>query len=147
MFTTIVWGTDGSEAADRALEYAKELATSSGTRLFGVHVDERFTGGRSTGAPVLADEDELRSRARGQIETARTEGFDASFDILHCTAGRTAHALAEFAESVDADVIVIGTHGHSPLTGALLGSVAQGLLHRAPCPVLAVPPVHALVHA
>jgi nucleotide-binding universal stress UspA family protein len=38
-------------------------------------------------------------------------------------------------------VIVVGTRGHGPLAGALLGSVAQHLLHDAPCPVLAIPPL------
>lgn len=140
MFKNIVWATDGSESADRALAYAKELASTSDARIFAVHGDERIAGGRSAGIPVFADEPDLRAAIRDQVDAARAEGFDASFDVVHCTAGRTPHAIAEFAENVDADVIVVGTRGHSPFAGALLGSVAQGLLHSAACPVLAVPP-------
>jgi nucleotide-binding universal stress UspA family protein len=140
MFKNIVWATDGSESADRALAFAKELASSSGAKLYAVHSDEHLAGGRSSGVPVLADEDDLRSAIRTQVETTRAEGFDASFQTVHCTAGRTPHAIADFAQSVDADVIVVGTRGRSPLAGALLGSVTQGLLHSATCPVLAVPP-------
>lgn len=140
MFTKIVWATDGSESADRALAYAKELASRSDAKLYAFHSNEHLVGGRSAGVPVLADEPDLKSKIRTQVETARTEGFDASFETVTCTAGRTPHAVADFAESVDADVIIVGTRGHSPLAGALLGSVTQGLLHLAPCPVLAVPP-------
>jgi nucleotide-binding universal stress UspA family protein len=38
-----------------------------------------------------------------------------------------------------ADVVVVGTRGHTAIGGLLLGSVTQRLLHVAPCPVLAVP--------
>jgi nucleotide-binding universal stress UspA family protein len=140
MFTNIVWATDGSASADRALTYAKELATTSGAKLFAVHSEEHFLGGRSSGATVFADEPDLENRIRTQVNTARDEGFEASFETAPCAAGQTARTIAEFAQSVDADVIVVGTRGHSPLAGALLGSVAQGLLHSAPCPILVVPP-------
>lgn len=140
MFKNIVWATDGSESADRALAFAKELAATSDARLFAIHSDEHLVGGRSAGVPVLADEPDVRTRIREQVDTARSEGYDASFEAVRCTAGRTAHVIADFAHDVDADVIVVGTRGHSPFAGALLGSVTQGLLHVAACPVLAVPP-------
>ena len=47
--------------------------------------------------------------------------------------------IADAAREVDADVIVVGTRGHAPIAGLLLGSVTQRLLHIAPCPVLSVP--------
>jgi nucleotide-binding universal stress UspA family protein len=50
-----------------------------------------------------------------------------------------ARVVADIAHEDDADVIVVGTRGHSPLVGALVGSVTQRLLHIAPCPVIAVP--------
>ena len=48
-----------------------------------------------------------RKKIQVQVEAARTEGFDASFETVHCTAGRTPHTIADFAQSVDADVIVV----------------------------------------
>ncbi len=53
--------------------------------------------------------------------------------------GGPAHVIAEIADHVSADLIVTGTRGHSPLSGLLLGSVTQRLLHIAKQPVLAVP--------
>lgn len=43
--------------------------------------------------------------------------------------------------AADAALVVVGTHGHSPAMGALLGSVSNGLLHKAVTPVVVVPPL------
>jgi len=139
MFKTIVWATDGSEAADRALPSAKELATGEGRSLVVMHIKERFVSGRASGDPVLADEDELEAKIRGQVEQARGEGLAATFQLVSGGGGHAAHLIADAARECGADVIVVGTRGHAPVAGLLLGSVTQRLLHVAPCPVLAVP--------
>jgi nucleotide-binding universal stress UspA family protein len=54
--------------------------------------------------------------------------------------GGPAHAIASIADGANADLIVVGTRGHSPVAGLLLGGVTQRLLHIAHQPVLAVPP-------
>jgi nucleotide-binding universal stress UspA family protein len=138
MFKTIVWATDGSDAADRALPYVKSLAEGLGKTLIVVHAKELMLG-RAGGYPVLADEDELEAKIRGQVEEAREEGFEATFKLVAGGAPHAAHMIADAAEEVGADVIVVGTRGHGPIAGLLLGSVTQRLLHIAPCPVLAVP--------
>jgi len=143
MFKTIVWATDGSEGADRALGFAKDLAASGGAKLVAVHVKELMLG-RAAGFPVLADKDQLAAKIHQQVEAAREEGFDAIFDLRTGAAGRAAQLIVDAARTAGADVIVVGTRGHSPVTGLLVGSITQRLLHVAPCPVLAVPPAAAL---
>jgi nucleotide-binding universal stress UspA family protein len=54
--------------------------------------------------------------------------------------GGPAHSIAEIAAKADADLIVVGTRGHSAVGGLLVGSVTQRLLQIADQPVLAVPP-------
>jgi nucleotide-binding universal stress UspA family protein len=139
MFRLIIWATDGSEAADRALPVVKALAAGEGRSLVVVHSKERFLGGRAAGYPVRADEDELQAKVEAQVEALRTEGLDATFRLVTGPAGHAAHMVADVADEVGADVIVVGTRGHGPMAGLLLGSVTQRLLHIAPCPVLAVP--------
>jgi nucleotide-binding universal stress UspA family protein len=138
MFKTIVWATDGSDAADRALPYAKSLADGPGRTLVVVHAKELMVG-RSGGYPVLADEDEIEAKIRGQVKEAREEGFDATFKLVAGGAPHAAHMIVGAANEVGADMIIVGTRGHSPIAGLLLGSVTQRLLHVSPCPVLAVP--------
>ena len=138
MFKTIVWATDGSDAADKALPYAKSLAEGHGRTLVVVHAKE-FLVGRAGGYPLLADEDELEAKIRGQVKAAREEGVDATFKLVTGRAQHAAHMIADAAEEAGADVIIVGTRGHGPIAGLLLGSVTQRLLHIASCPVLAVP--------
>jgi nucleotide-binding universal stress UspA family protein len=57
---------------------------------------------------------------------------------LHVMMGDAAATITEFAESHDCSQIVIGTRGHSGLTGTLLGSVAMKVVHLAKVPVLLV---------
>ncbi len=106
MFEVIVWASDGSDHADRALNYARELAEANSARLVAVHVGE-VTVGRGAGYPVQIDEEEVEQKIQ---------------------------------KEAGAELIVVGTRGQGPISGLLLGSVTQRLLHIAPCPVLAVPP-------
>lgn len=138
MFKTIIWATDGSQIADGALPFAKELAESDGGRLVVVHINEMFSG-RASGFPLLADEEELEAKITTQVDELRAEGFDATFTLASGASTEAAHSIADVAGREDADVIVVGTRGHRPMAGVLVGSVTQRLLHIAPCPVLAVP--------
>jgi nucleotide-binding universal stress UspA family protein len=139
MFGVIIWASDGSEHADRALDYARELADANAARLLAVHVKE-ITVGRGAGYPVQLDEEEVERKIQGQAKDLTDAGINASYEQLAATAGGAAHALADAASEVGAQLIVVGTRGQGPISGLLLGSVTQRLLHIAPCPVLAVPP-------
>ena len=138
MFKSIVWATDGSDSADLALEYAKTLARESNASLVVIHCDE-FLAGRGGGQPVFANAEDIKAKIDRQAHALRDEGFDASLQIVSATAGSAAHAIADAAAGIPADLIVMGTRGHTPLAGLLLGGVAQRLLHIAPCPVFVVP--------
>jgi nucleotide-binding universal stress UspA family protein len=138
MFKTIIWATDGSEAAERALSTALELAAEANGRLLVVHANERL-GGRGGGAPAFADEEDLQSEFVSKVNDLVASGVNASFHVVSGLNTDPADLIAEFAKEADADLIVVGTRGHGRVAGMLLGSVTQGLLHKAPCPVLAVP--------
>jgi nucleotide-binding universal stress UspA family protein len=138
MFKTILWATDGSANADRALPYARELAETSGAKLVVAHCRELLTG-RAGGLPVNADEPDLIGKIRSQVAELHAAGIDAHDQIVTTTGLGAPTVIAGIAKDVDADLIVVGTRGHSALVGLLVGSVTQRLLHIAPCPVLAVP--------
>ena len=138
MFKTIVWATDGSELADRALENVRQLAEIHGSRIVAVHANQLLTG-RGGGGPVLADEPDLRERIADQVEELRKAGFDAKLDV-RSGHHEVAKLVESAAEEVDADLIVVGTHGHGGVAATLMGSVARSLCHISSRPLLVVPP-------
>lgn len=141
MFNTVVWATDGSESADRALPYAKKLAMQDGAALVVVHSVEHMVGPRAGGFPVHADEDEVNAKIERQVEALAADGVNVTSQTLGGPSViGAAHMIADVARDVGADLIIVGTRGHTPLSGLMLGGVTQRLLHIAPCPVLAVPP-------
>lgn len=139
MFKTIVWATDGSELADVALEQVRELAREDGARIVAVHANELLRG-RPGGQPALADEPELEEKLGRQIEELRSVGLDARLVVRTGNQG-VPTLIAQAADEVDADLIVVATHGAGGLTAALMGSVARGLCHTARKPLLVIPPV------
>jgi nucleotide-binding universal stress UspA family protein len=138
MFETIVWATDGSEHADRALTHVIELARAHHSKVVAVHANELLEG-RYGGAPLLADEPDLIAKIKGQVAELHELGIDAELKVVKGT--RDVHELiAAAAREVEAELIVVGTHGWGGFRAAVLGSVARGLLHAATCPVMAIPP-------
>lgn len=138
MFKTIVLALDGSEGSKRAIPIAQELARRDGAKIVIAHVEEKVAG--KGGAEIYADEDEIRDAVREQAEELSDAGTETSVEMATVMLGGPAHAIAEIADRADADLIVVGTRGQSPVTGLLLGGVTQRLLHISHRPVLAVPP-------
>ena len=138
MFQTIVLALDGSEGSRRATPLAVELARRDNARLVIAHVAEKVAG--KGGGDRYVDEDEIKQGIRKQGDELKEQGIDASVEMANVVIGGPAHAIAEIANRAGADLIVVGTRGHSAVTGLLLGGVTQRLLHIADRPVLAVPP-------
>lgn len=138
MFKSIIWATDGSASADRALPYVKSLASAGNTEVLVLHADQLLMS--RSGQHVLADEDDVRDKIDAQAKELSDAGITAGARIVKVTTGTSpAHTIADTAREVGSDLIVVGTRGHTALGGLLLGSVTQRLLHIAPCPVFAVP--------
>jgi nucleotide-binding universal stress UspA family protein len=138
---TILVPIDFSTHAEAVIEWAAHLAEEHGSKLVMLHayhlpVDFQQLEGAylppDFWTQVKADAAENLERAaaplraRGlTVETVVREGYPAT-------------AIEEEARDRHADLIVIGTRGHSGLKHLLLGSVAERVVQKAPCPVLAV---------
>jgi nucleotide-binding universal stress UspA family protein len=138
MFKTIVLALDGSEGSRRAIPMASELALRNNARLVIVHVDERIAG--KAGGDVHPDEAEIQVTIRQHTEELSKQGIETTVRMRDVMVGGPARSIADVASEEGADLIVVGTRGHSALAGILLGGVTQRLLHLAHRPVLAIPP-------
>jgi nucleotide-binding universal stress UspA family protein len=139
MFTSIVWSNDGSESAERALPLVRGLANEGGATVTIVHVVERVEGLGGVGPPRRADEGHVQEHLRQVAAELSQHGISASVDVRGDVGTRPAHEIATVAKEIGADLIVVGTRGHTAIGGLLVGSVTSRLLHIAPCPVLVVP--------
>jgi nucleotide-binding universal stress UspA family protein len=141
MFTKVIWATDGSEHADRAMPYAVQGAQADGAELHVVHVVEKLVGTRVGGMDALVDEDEIKAKVSRQAKAITAEdGVKTSVRVVAALGNHVADRIAEIAQDAGADLIVVGTRGHGALGSFVLGGVTQRLLHVSSCPVLSVPP-------
>jgi nucleotide-binding universal stress UspA family protein len=143
MYQVIVVGTDGSERAAIAVQHALSLAKLCDARLHVVHVTrpvstlgaEQFDPGLVTAVAFEAAHDE-RERIRGEIAAqAEERGVPAE---VHVVEGHPPEMLVKSAESVGADVLVLGNRGMTGLRRLVLGSVPNKVSHHCPCSLLIV---------
>jgi len=137
MPSSIVVGYDGSEGARAALARAVDLAKLDGSRLiivFGFEIPAAWGG--ETGDYRRAVRELGEERTRDAVERVRDAGVEFEVELVP---ERPAEGLVHVAERLGASMIVVGTHGEHPITGAILGSVPHKLLHISPVPVLVVP--------
>jgi nucleotide-binding universal stress UspA family protein len=89
--------------------------------------------------PTAAVPHELRGNDREPLtealRLAEEAGVDANAELLR---GDAVDEIVAYADTIDADLIVVGSRGHGALTSALLGSVSRGILREARRPVLVV---------
>lgn len=147
MFKKILCATDGSTRSEGALALAGTLAVDADAILEVVHVIEYLGAGRAAGLDARCDEPEIRARVQEQTAALAQRGVQSRTHLPRAIKSHTAQKIAELARDLDADLIVVGSRGHSVLTGAILGSVTQRLMHEASCPVLALPPTRKPVAA
>ena len=140
MFQTIMWATDGTDNADRALPYAKALAQQEGAKLIVAHVVERYASHKASGLAVHADEEQVEEKLQKLTAQLSDERLDTDLKIVSHVGPQPAHEIADMARDAGADLIVVGCRGHGAVAGLVLGSVTQRLLHVSPCPVLVIPP-------
>jgi nucleotide-binding universal stress UspA family protein len=139
VFKKIVLGLDGSDHADRAIPIARDLAQEGGGEIVVVHVRE-IVAARGGAHPVRIDEGEIQAKIDDQVKELAASGIETSIKTFAVVSGGPAHEIAAVAEAEGADLIVVGTRGHTAVAALVLGSVTLRLLHLAHCPVLAVPP-------
>jgi nucleotide-binding universal stress UspA family protein len=143
--TRILCPVDLSAPSQQALRYAAALSSWYGARLTVLHVftDVPVFGaaspfGASTMAAVVIGESQMiERRAAVQRFVADTIG-DRPADIVLRDGSNAAVEIV--VEAAGVSLIVMGTHGYSGIDHLLLGSVAEKVLRKAPCPVLVVPP-------
>lgn len=142
---------DFSETTEDLLTHTRTLAAALRAKVFLLHVIAPATpvlDMENTIEPLRPVEDQPESpegilpesRAHEQLqeiaETLKSQGIEVSAHLAH---NDEVKAIIEAAERFGAGMIILGSHGHGALYHLLIGSVSEGVVRRAQCPVLIVP--------
>lgn len=147
-FKTILLTSDLSENADAAAPYAVELATRFGGTIHLVHVfeDAAFYAAAAASEGMMVDSSDwiaasLRDREKKLGELSQKLAISSRIPVKPVMRqGHAATEIVEAAKSLNADCVVIATHGRTGLSHLVFGSVAERVVRLSPCPVLSVRP-------
>lgn len=130
----ILFPTDFSHTGDAALEMATSLARERGAKLLIVHVEEP-PAAYGAGEMYYGMPDPVTDDLRKMLDQVQPTDPQIPCDRRLIT-GDPATAIARLAEEEQVELVVMGTHGRTGLMRLLMGSVAEVVVRRAPCPVL-----------
>ena len=140
MIKKILVPIDFSDYSKKALQYTVKLAKTFNAELFLVYVIEPmvYPADLSMGQMVIPQSEvNLSEKANTELEELATNeiGDSLKYNIFIKT-GKPFMEIIETATEVDADLIIIATHGHTGVEHLLFGSTSEKVVRKAPCPVL-----------
>jgi nucleotide-binding universal stress UspA family protein len=139
-FNIIVVPTDLSDYSLRALPYAVGLAERFEARLKILCINEPavpISDVTWAGIDVHAADDALLSEARQALDRIVREQVPTGLDVeATVVTGNAVEGIIQYAREENADLLVMCTHGRTGLSHVLMGSTAEAVVRRAPCPVL-----------
>lgn len=131
---------DFSDCSKKALRYAIALAKPHEASITLLYVvTPPLPMGEPSGIDYVQFTSETRARTQQQLQALAAEEVHGEVITKSLvSSGSPTQEILATAASIPADIIVISTHGRTGLTHALLGSVTEHVVQRAPCPVLVV---------
>ena len=141
----IVAALDFSDSTPGVLETAVGLAGAYEAELHLLHVLEPEPTYTAYGftpdefPAIHTFQEEARKRAKLKLDELAAGVPDALLAGAELGEGSPLQALVEFVKEKDADLVVLGSHGHGVVASLLIGSVAEGMVRKALIPTLVVP--------
>jgi len=130
----VLFPTDHTAWSETAFAHAAHLAQRHRATLHILTVSREESEGVLVTAPSLADA--FQARLHDAAATA------VGVEVVHADIGARSveHGILDYAERIDADLVVMATHGRRGLDHAFIGSIAEAVVRRSECPVLTVRP-------
>jgi nucleotide-binding universal stress UspA family protein len=121
------------------MPYVKALGSENDAQVVVFHADQLLMS-RGGGQHQDADEHGTREKVQAQAQQLAEAGVSARDEVIHVAVGESsAQTIAQAANEMNCDLIVVGTRGHTQLGGLLVGSTTTRLLQISPCPIFVVP--------
>ncbi|MFC6873310.1 universal stress protein [Halobellus marinus] len=138
MYDDILIPTDGSEGTRGAIEHGIDLATKYGATLHTLYVVNTNVTVETTSAQTLAALEEIGQEAIDEV-IQQAEAADVETIEGTVAQGVPHHAILDYVDENDVDLVVMGTHGRTGLDRYLLGSVTEKVVRLSEVPVVTVP--------
>jgi nucleotide-binding universal stress UspA family protein len=138
----VLAAVDFSPVSDEVCRVAADLAASIGARAVVLHVSEPEVDYVGVAPPELfpMTQDTAVQVIEGRLRAAREifQGRSVSAEVLHLWGPIVGTIISE-VERNQADMVVLGSHGHGAFYNLIVGSVAEGVIRHSKVPVLVVP--------
>jgi len=148
MHKHILIPTDGSETAQKGVDYGLALAKDLGAKVTVVNITDPYPlSGLAIGAGWIPSEEEMNQYNEGQKEgaakileavKAQADSLGVDTALVHVSEARAAEAILQTAEARGAHLIVMSSHGRRGVERVLLGSQTAEVLAYSTIPVLVV---------
>lgn len=137
MYDRILVATDGSADANRAVTHALEQAAQHDADLYAIFVVDTDTYSEPVLSSVELDTIQAEDWGNEQLAEIEDRGEAQEVDVTtSCRHGKPYLSIIEYADEIDADLIVLGYHGHSHAETDQIGSVTDRVVQNAGRPVL-----------
>ena len=127
---------DFSDFCDATNEYASTMAKANNAKIVYIHVAQPEIPYASY-AYVNVEREEKEALEQLHELKPTIDGIEAEYVVKF---GIPSQQIVEYANENDIDLIVIGTHGRTGIMRVLMGSVAEAVVRKAECPVMAIKP-------
>ncbi len=138
----VLYPTDFSARSAVALAHALDLAAPLGAEIHVLHVAEEGSLTQQRHVPHELERNltvRMREAVNAELHMLHYKALKDLKLFYHVRGGQPADEILAFAEAKGADLIVLGTHGRRGVRRLVLGSVAEAVMHNAPCPVMVWP--------
>ena len=139
----ILVAVDCSDSTQKVVNKAQEMATVLSAKLWLIHVaqPEPDFVGYDIGPQSVRDYVAKRfhsehSQIQAIAEKLRQQGIETTALLIQ---GATVETLIKEAKKLQAEMIIMGSHGRNPISEMFLGSVSKGVISQSNCPILIVP--------
>ncbi|MDR4499749.1 MAG: universal stress protein [Candidatus Scalindua sp.] len=138
----ILVAVDFSNASQMILEKTRTLALALSAKVYILHVieqepdlDDEF-GSETLSGQLTREFPQEYKELQEEVDKLRKSDIDATAIL---TQGITIETIVQKSKKLAADIIIVGSHGHGGVHHLMFGSVSEGILQRASCPVLVIP--------
>jgi nucleotide-binding universal stress UspA family protein len=137
VYERILVATDGSSYSEAAVDYAIDLARKCDAKLMVIHV---ATIDPSIGMIWENVKDIVMSRQGKMLEKVKEEAEKSGVNQVETilTTGIPSEKIVEAGRESDANIIILGSHGHTKIGKVVIGSVSERVAGTSKCPVLII---------